>query len=97
MCTVGNFRFGSKTRTAGALLRTCAGGERKLEGLAVGGVIAFGNPAPSRTSGTAWQPGVVTSAPLVLLKESRQVNVWPGTEAATEVTWNVFTGSKAMP
>src|SRR5690349_18975677 len=97
MCTVGIIRFGSKTRTAGALLATWAGGVRKLDGLAEGAGSEFGKPSLSRRSGTDAHPGVVTRAPLVPLKLLLQVNVWPGTEVATDVTWNVFTGSNAMP
>src|SRR6516165_76649 len=97
MCTVGIIRFGSNTRTAGAFAATCAGGVRKLEGFAVGVGRAFGSPAPSRMSGTVPHPGVVTSAPFVPLKLSLHVNVCPGTDVATLVTWNVFTGSNAMP
>src|SRR6476646_883823 len=89
MCTVGSNRFGSNTRTAGALLATCAGGVRKLEGFAEGAGSAFGNPAPSRTSGTAPQPGGVESAPCEPLKLLLHVNVCPGTLVATLVTWNV--------
>ena len=97
MCTVGSSRFGSNTRTAGALLATCAGGVRKLEGFADGAGSEFGKPAPRRMSGTEPQPGVTTSAPFVPLKVALQVYVWPGTEAATDVIWNEFTGSNAIP
>src|SRR5882724_8156307 len=97
MCTLGSFRFGSKTRTAGALPDTWAGGVRNEEGFAVGAGSAFGKPAPRRMSGTDAQPGVTTSAPPVPLKLALHWNVCPGTDAATDVTWNVFTGSNAMP
>src|SRR5260370_32056094 len=97
MWTAGSLRLGSKIRTAGALPSTCAGGVRNVDGFTVGAGSEFGKPAPSRTSGTDAHPGVTISAPLVPLKLALQENVCPGTEAATDVTWNVFTGSNAMP
>src|SRR4051794_32168729 len=97
ICTVGSFSSGSKMRMLGELPSTCAGGVRNEEGLAVGAGRAFGKPPPSRISGTEAQPGVTASAPLVPLKLALQVYVWPGTEAATDVIWNEFTGSNAMP
>jgi hypothetical protein len=91
MCTVGSRRFWSNTRAVAALFCNEIGGVNWLDGLAVGGASSVGKSL-KRTFGAFAQPAVVAPPTVAVHRYT-----CPGTADATDVTWNVATGSNANP
>src|SRR5260370_14733197 len=77
---------------AGALVSSCAGGDRNEPGCVEGGASCVGKPYAIRISGTDWQPGVIDPPGTEL-----HCNVSPGTFPEAAVTWNDDSGSNEMP
>ena len=74
-------------------MRFCGGGERKLEGLVLGGGNSVGKPWDNLTLlGTLAHPAV--ALPVVVATHAYTT---PGTEFATAVAKNVETGSNEIP